>query len=92
MADLFHMNIEEADLPRALRDASDMVAHVHLADSQRLSPDRSHRFPAAFRALEEIGFDGFGAIECRFSGEPEAGLRTAYDACGAQRHKAGKDG
>ena len=35
---------------------------------------------AAFRALEEIGFDGCGAIECRFSGEPEAGLRAAYDA------------
>lgn len=80
MADLFHMNIEEADLPRALRDASDMVAHVHLADSQRLEPGTGHTdFQAAFRALEEVGFDGFGAIECRFSGEPGAGLRGAYD-------------
>jgi sugar phosphate isomerase/epimerase len=80
MADLFHMNIEEADLAASLREAGDMVAHVHLADNSRLEPGTGHTdFGAAFRALSEIGFDGFGAIECRLSGEPGASLAAAHD-------------
>jgi sugar phosphate isomerase/epimerase len=81
MADLFHMNIEEADLAASLREAGDMVAHVHLADSSRLEPGTGHTdFAAAFRALRDIGFDGFGAIECRLSKEPEAALSAALHA------------
>jgi sugar phosphate isomerase/epimerase len=81
MADLFHMNIEEADLAAALRDAGEMVAHVHLADSSRLEPGTGHTdFAAAFRALADIGFDGWGAIECRLSREPEVALRNAHEA------------
>ena len=80
MADLFHMNIEEADLASSLRETGDMVAHVHLADSSRLEPGTGHTdFAAAFRALADIGFDGFGAIECRLSREPEAALRAAHE-------------
>jgi sugar phosphate isomerase/epimerase len=79
MADLFHMNIEEASLASSLREAGDMVAHVHLADSSRLEPGTGHTdFAAAFKALAGIGFDGFGAVECRLSGEPEASLTAAY--------------
>jgi sugar phosphate isomerase/epimerase len=81
MADLFHMNIEEAEIAMSLRETADMVAHIHLADSSRLEPGTGHTdFSAAFRALAEIGFDGFGAIECRLSGEPETSLRGAHDA------------
>jgi sugar phosphate isomerase/epimerase len=79
MADLFHMNIEEADLGQALRDAADMVAHVHLADSSRLEPGTGHTdFAAAFGALAAGGFDGWGAMECRLSGPPEPALRSAH--------------
>jgi sugar phosphate isomerase/epimerase len=79
MADLFHMNIEEPDPAASLREAADMVAHVHLADSTRLEPGTGHTdFAAAFAALREIGFDGYGAIECRLSREPEAALRAAH--------------
>jgi sugar phosphate isomerase/epimerase len=80
MADLFHMNIEEADPAASLRQAADMVAHVHLADSSRLEPGTGHTdFGAAFEALRDIGFDGYGALECRLSREPEAALRAAHD-------------
>jgi sugar phosphate isomerase/epimerase len=80
MADLFHMNIEEADPAESLREVADMVAHVHLADSSRLEPGTGHTdFAAIFRALHDIGFAGFGAIECRLSREPEAALRAAHD-------------
>lgn len=80
MADLFHMNIEEGDPATALRDAGDMVAHIHLADSSRLEPGTGHTdFASAFRALQGVGFDGYGAIECRLSGEAEAALGAAHD-------------
>ncbi len=81
MADLFHMNIEEADLAGSLRDAAEFVAHVHLADSHRLEPGTGHTdFASAFRALDDIGFDGFGAMECRFAAPPEEALGNAHSA------------
>ncbi len=79
MADLFHMNIEEADLAAALRDAADMVAHVHLADSSRLEPGTGHTdFAAAFAALRDIGFNSYGAMECRLSAPPAEALARAH--------------
>ena len=79
MADLFHMNIEEADLAQALHEAGDLVAHVHLADSSRLEPGTGHTdFEAAFGALAAIGFDGWGAMECRLSKESETALQEAH--------------
>jgi sugar phosphate isomerase/epimerase len=72
MADFFHMSIEEADVAASLRAARDHLRHVHLADSNRLPPGRGHtQFLEPFRALREIGFDGYGALECRVP-EPRA--------------------
>lgn len=65
MADLFHMNIEEADIPASLRAVAPHLGHVHLADSQRWLPGHGHTdFVSAFRALREIDFDGWLALEC----------------------------
>jgi sugar phosphate isomerase/epimerase len=76
MADLFHMNIEEEDIGRALVDAGDLVAHLHLADSSRLEPGTGHTsFAEALGALPS--FRGWGAIECRLSGPPEQALPRA---------------
>ena len=75
MADLFHMNIEEDDLGATIRAAGDYLAHVHLADSQRLQPGTGHTdFAAALAALREIGFSGSMALECGLRGEPRAAL------------------
>ena len=87
MADLFHMNIEEADPARALRDAGAFVRHVHLADSHRLEPGTGHTdFAAPFAALAEIGFSGVCALECGLSGTPEQALSRA---CAALRRAEG---
>lgn len=76
MADLFHMNIEEADIAASLRAAGPLVAHLHLADSSRLEPGTGHTdFAGAFAALP--GFTGWGAIECRLSGPPDIALPAA---------------
>jgi sugar phosphate isomerase/epimerase len=78
MADLFHMNIEEADMAASLTQAGALVAHVHLADSSRLEPGTGHTdFAAPFAALQAMGFAGWGAIECRLSHPPEVALAAA---------------
>lgn len=79
MADFFHMSIEEADIPAAIRAASKHLAHVHLADSNRLLPGQGHTdFKSGFAALREIGYTGYMALECGIAGEPAVELpRTA---------------
>ena len=78
MADLFHMNIEEANPARALQEVGAYVGHVHLADSQRLEPGQGHLdFASAFHSLHKSSFGGWMALECRLSGEPEVVLPQA---------------
>lgn len=75
VADLYHMNIEEDDLAKAITAAGDRIALVHVDDSNRLQPGTGHiDFPAVFGALAEIGYDGWLALECRLRGEPAAAL------------------
>ncbi len=72
MGDLFHMNIEEDDLRAAIRWAEGHLAHVHLADSNRLQPGAGHTdFAGTFDALRDIGFDGHMAMECGIRGDAE---------------------
>ena len=54
-ADLFHLNIEEDDLPKALVTAGHLISHVHVDDSNRLQPGTGHMdFTGSFAALREI--------------------------------------
>ncbi len=69
MADFFHMATEEADPPASIRAAGRWLRHVHLADSNRQTPGRGHTdFTASFRALMDIGFQGYLALECGIPG------------------------
>ncbi len=81
MADLFHMNIEEADIPASLRAVAPHLGHVHLADSQRRLPGHGHTdFVGAFRALREIEFDGWLALECMPTpGDPLENMRACVE-------------
>ena len=64
MADLFHMNIEEGDIPATIRDAAGLVWHVHLADSNRRPPGLGHTdFATAITALKDIRYDGSLTME-----------------------------
>jgi len=72
MGDVFHMNIEEPDLGAALVEAGEMLAYVHLADSQRLEPGQGHLdFASVFDGLRQLGYDGWASMECNLSGDPE---------------------
>ena len=72
MADLYHMNIEEADSPAALRAAGPRLAHVHLSDSNRHEPFAGHvDWASVVAALDEVGYTGDLAFEGRLSGDAE---------------------
>jgi sugar phosphate isomerase/epimerase len=75
MADFFHMNIEEADIPSSIRAVGRQIVYVHVADSNRLQPGRGHLdLGAGLAALKEIGYDGWLGIECRLDGPPESAV------------------
>jgi sugar phosphate isomerase/epimerase len=74
-ADLFHMNIEEDDLARAIAGAGARIAHVHVDDSNRFQPGTGHLdFATAFDALRSVGYDDWLALECRLRGDPADAL------------------
>jgi len=57
MVDTFHMNIEERDIPEAIRIAGNNIINVHIADSNRCSVGRGHiDFKALVKALKEINY------------------------------------
>ncbi len=65
LADVFHMNIEEADLPSALRAGASRLGYVHLADSNRLVPGLGHTdFRSLFTTLQGLGYRGWMSLEC----------------------------
>jgi sugar phosphate isomerase/epimerase len=69
IADTYHMSIEEARVGAAIRAAGPAVQHVQLGDSNRLEPGAGHYdWPETLDALEEIGYDGWLAMECGISG------------------------
>jgi sugar phosphate isomerase/epimerase len=64
LADLFHMNIEEASLPDAIRAHGADIGHVHFADSNRRAIGLGHTDIApVVEALREIGYDGHLSAE-----------------------------
>ena len=74
-ADLFHMNIEEDDLAKAITTTGRRLAHVHVDDSNRLQPGTGHLdFAAALGALGVMGYHGWVALECLLRGDPDEAL------------------
>ncbi len=64
LADLFHMNIEEADLAASIRAAGKHVGHVHYADSNRRAMGLGHTDPKPIvAALREINYTGHLSAE-----------------------------
>jgi sugar phosphate isomerase/epimerase len=78
LADLFHMNIEEADIAAALRAGGGHIGHVHFVDSNRRPAGCGHLdYAPIARALSEIGYDGFASAEALpYPDSDAAALRT----------------
>lgn len=62
--DTFHMNIEEDDIPGAIRLCGDKLAYMHLVDSNRGTPGMGHiPWLEVFKALKDIDYHGAGCVE-----------------------------
>ncbi|MCA9212563.1 MAG: sugar phosphate isomerase/epimerase [Planctomycetales bacterium] len=64
LADLFHMNIEEANVAAAITDSGKHIGHVHFVDSNRQAAGAGHTdFGPIITALKSIGYDGYLCAE-----------------------------
>ncbi len=64
LCDLFHMNIEEADLAASLTAAAETVGHIHFADSNRRAIGYGHLdVPPVIAALRGMGYAGYLSAE-----------------------------
>ncbi|MCC6508509.1 MAG: sugar phosphate isomerase/epimerase [Pirellulaceae bacterium] len=64
LADLFHMNIEEADMAASIVEAGALIGHVHFADSNRQAVGLGHAPIAdAVAALKQVGYQGYLSAE-----------------------------
>ncbi len=64
LADLFHMNIEEAHVAEAIVAGSGHIGHVHLVDSNRRAAGLGHMdYSPIASALRAIDYDGYLCAE-----------------------------
>ena len=77
--DLFHMQMEELNVPAAIAAAGGWIKCVHVAENTRQEPGiGSMDFLSAFTALKGIGYSGYLELESRaLSGRPELTLPPA---------------
>lgn len=80
MPDVFHMNIEDAQIGESLVRHADLVKYIHFADSNRLAPGQGHLdFNDVFQGLEKAGFDGWASIEIFPKPDPDTAAKQAAE-------------
>jgi sugar phosphate isomerase/epimerase len=81
LADLFHMNIEEADIASAITAAGARIGHVHVADSNRRPAGGGHTdFAPAVAALRGIGYAGYASVEALPLPDSDAAAQAAIES------------
>ena len=81
LADLFHMNIEEADLAGAIHAAGPAIGHVHFADSNRQAIGRGHTtLSPVLSALRATGYRGYLSAEILPLPDPLSAARQTIDS------------
>jgi sugar phosphate isomerase/epimerase len=81
LADLFHMNIEEADIPTAIRAAGRWIGHLHFVDSNRRAAGSGHlEFSGVARALGDVGFAGYASAEALPLPDSDTAARLTIEA------------
>lgn len=81
LADLFHMNIEERNIPSAIREAGHWIGHVHFVDSNRRPAGSGHiDLAAAAATLREIGYNGYVSAEALPYPDSDTAARLTIDA------------
>lgn len=64
LADLFHLNIEEANIEQSIEKAGTSIGHVHFVDSNRRAAGMGHMaLVPIIEALRKIGYQGYLSAE-----------------------------
>ncbi|WP_296702138.1 sugar phosphate isomerase/epimerase family protein [Algoriphagus sp.] len=64
LADLFHMNIEEADIAESIRIGASHIGHIHFADSNRKPIGMGHtEMTSVASAIKEINYSHYISAE-----------------------------
>jgi D-psicose/D-tagatose/L-ribulose 3-epimerase len=70
--DTFHAHLEEKDVRAAITGCADVLAYVHLSESDRSTPGSAQvDWTATFEALHEVGYDGWFTIEAFGNTHPQ---------------------
>ena len=78
--DIFHMNIEEADWPAAIRTAGDKLVDFHVADNNRMPPGQGAiDWELLVRTLEDDRLRRLSHGRVRRHGRPQPHLAAAGD-------------
>jgi sugar phosphate isomerase/epimerase len=81
LADLFHMNIEEADMAVSLKKAGNYVGHVHFVDSNRQAAGLGHLcFEPIISALRQGGYTGYLSAEAFAKPDSEVAAQTTINS------------
>lgn len=81
LADLFHMNIEEASISDSIRSAGPSIGHVHFADSNRRPIGGGHTaMEGIVAALHDIGYTGYVSAEAFPWPDPDAAAEQTINA------------
>lgn len=81
LCDLYHMNIEEADLPTALRECGGLVGHIHFADSNRRAIGLGHtKMEPIIAMLRAIGYTGYLSAEVLPLPDTETAIRATIES------------
>ena len=64
LADLFHMNIEEADIAESIRNHASSIGHIHFVDSNRRAAGMGHLdWSKIAAAIRDINYNGYLSAE-----------------------------
>jgi D-psicose/D-tagatose/L-ribulose 3-epimerase len=64
MFDTLHANIEEKNIPQAIRASQEYMVHVHISENDRSTPGQGNvRWAENFDTLKEINYNGWLVVE-----------------------------
>ncbi len=82
LSDVFHMNIEEANIADAFRLGGKHVGHVHFVDSNRRAAGMGHMaHEPIVAALKEIGYEGYVSAEAFPLPTSDEAAQSTIDTC-----------
>ena len=92
MGDFWHMQEETSDYAAFMAAGKKYLQHVHIASrGRRLTPTEDGEkdyYVDGFRALKEIGYEGFVSFECGCEGDRKVVLPAAFEMLRAQWEQA----